>query len=154
MTSDTDIAGEAASGFVLTVRRTIDAPPERVFAAFTDKDLFAKWFGPHVGTAVVEEMDVRPGGRYGVLLLPESGERYRLSGSYREVSAPERLVFTWAWDWAPEVETVVTIELRARGNGTELLITHAGFADEALAGEHRKGWLAGLDSLASLLSTT
>jgi uncharacterized protein YndB with AHSA1/START domain len=154
MTSDTTIAGDAASGFTLTVSRRIAAPPARVFAAFTDKDLFAKWFGPHVGTAVVEEMDVRPGGRYSVLLLPESGERYRLTGSYREVEAPERLVMTWTWDWAAGVETVVTVEFRARADGTELVITHAGFPDEALAGEHRKGWRAGLDALAAVLSET
>jgi len=154
MTGDATVAGDTAHGLVLTVRRMIAAPPARVFAAFTDKDLFAQWFGPHAGKAVVEQMDVRPGGRYRVLLLPDSGETYRLSGSYREVVAGERLAFTWRWDWAAGVETLVSIEFRAVKGGTELVITHSGFPDETLAGEHRKGWLAGLDALAAMLPET
>ncbi len=71
----------------IRVERLFDAPREHVFSVWTDPALIPEWWGD--GT-VVEEMDVRPGGRW----------RFRTSygpveGEYREVVAPERLVQTF-----------------------------------------------------------
>jgi uncharacterized protein YndB with AHSA1/START domain len=71
----------------IRVERVFDAPRDHVFSVWTDPALIPEWWGD--GT-VVEEMDVRPGGRW----------RFRTSygpveGEYREVVAPERLVQTF-----------------------------------------------------------
>jgi len=71
----------------IRVERVFDAPREHVFSIWTDPALIPEWWGD--GT-VVEEMDVRPGGRW----------RFRtaygpVEGEYREVVAPERLVQTF-----------------------------------------------------------
>jgi uncharacterized protein YndB with AHSA1/START domain len=71
----------------IRVERVFDAPREHVFRIWTDPSLIPEWWGE--GT-VVEEMDVRPGGRW----------RFRtthgaVEGEFREVVAPERLVQTF-----------------------------------------------------------
>ena len=57
------------------------------------------------------------------------GEVHRVGGVYREVEPNSRLVYTWAWESTPERESLVTVEFRPSGEGTELLLTHQRFAD-------------------------
>jgi uncharacterized protein YndB with AHSA1/START domain len=71
----------------IRVERVFDAPRGHVFSVWTDPQLIPEWWGE---STVVEEMDVRPGGKwrfntgYGVV-----------EGEFREVEAPERLVQTF-----------------------------------------------------------
>jgi uncharacterized protein YndB with AHSA1/START domain len=71
----------------IRLERTFDAPREHVFSVWTDPALIPEWWGD--GT-IVEEMDVRPGGkwRFQTAYGPVEGE-------FREVAAPERLVQTF-----------------------------------------------------------
>jgi uncharacterized protein YndB with AHSA1/START domain len=46
----------------IVTERVFDAPRERVFAAFSDPELIAQWWGPRGVTTIVDQMDVRPGG--------------------------------------------------------------------------------------------
>ena len=76
-----------SSELEIRVERVFDAPRAHVFAVYTDPELIPEWWGE--GT-VVEEMDVRPGGRW----------RFRtafgvVEGEYREVDPPARLVQTF-----------------------------------------------------------
>ena len=72
----------------IRVERVFDAPREHVFRIWTDPDLIPEWWGE--GT-VVEEMDVRPGGRWRF----RTANGYAVEGEYREVVAPELLVQTF-----------------------------------------------------------
>jgi uncharacterized protein YndB with AHSA1/START domain len=60
------------------------------------------------------------------------------------VKPPERLVFTWEWEDDPDRkdagDTLVTIELRERGTGTEVVLTHERFPNERARREHEAGW--------------
>jgi uncharacterized protein YndB with AHSA1/START domain len=71
----------------IRVEREFDAPREHVFSVWTDPKLIPEWWGD--GT-VVEEMDLRPGGRWRF-----STAYGPVEGEYREVVAPERLVQTF-----------------------------------------------------------
>src|ERR1019366_4211753 len=80
--------------------RTINAPRELVFDAYTKAEHLAKWFGPH-GFRITAESDLRIGGKYHITMhgtdaLPEpyASEQYPMSGEYLEVKRPERLVYT------------------------------------------------------------
>jgi uncharacterized protein YndB with AHSA1/START domain len=67
---------------------------------------------------------------------------FYLSGTYREVRAPERLVYTWRWE-RPEMdvgETLVTVEFHDLGGATEVIVTHELFPDEAARDRHQEGW--------------
>jgi uncharacterized protein YndB with AHSA1/START domain len=97
------------------------------------------------------ELDVRPGGRYVIEIpVPKEGFTYRGSGVFREVKPPEKLVFTWAWEQVPPAkvtpedldgsESLVTIELFARGNSTEMIFTHENFPNAKVRDSHQKGW--------------
>lgn len=62
------------------------------------------------------------------------------------IERPHQLVFTWRWE-AEEDETLVTLQLMPSGAGTELVLTHQRFADEAGRDDHAKGWSDFLDRL-------
>jgi uncharacterized protein YndB with AHSA1/START domain len=98
------------------------------------------------------ELDTRPGGRYRFEVTTPEGERHVLSGEYRELRPPERLVFTWMWDGDAEFgETLVTVELFARGRSTELVLTHERFTNRTWRDRHSAGWSGCFDLLATEL---
>jgi uncharacterized protein YndB with AHSA1/START domain len=86
--------GTASADLVLT--RVLGAPGATVFKAWTDPRRFAQWWGPHGFTNPVCELDVRPGGAMRVHMRAPDGTVYPMTGTYREVVEPDRLVFTSA----------------------------------------------------------
>ena len=83
--------------------------------------------------------------------LPD-GPVFYLSGTYREVRPPEKLVYTWRWEAEPEYgETLVTVEFHDRGGSTEIVLTHELFPTEKARGEHERGWSGCCDKLAKIL---
>ena len=92
----------------LVVSRLIDAPPERVFEAWTKQ--LPQWWGPHGMTTPACEMDLRPGGVFRTVMRAPDGTEYPTRGVFLEVVAPERIVFTDAYDegWEPSPEAFFT----------------------------------------------
>lgn len=78
--------------FVLT--RTFAAPCARVFEAWTDRAQLARWWGPHGYTNPSVDADVRPGGRYRIVMRSPEGADNTITGEFVEVVPPERLVLT------------------------------------------------------------
>lgn len=138
----------------LTLRRHIKAPPEKVYAAWTEPDRLVKWFGPHetLGDTVTAELDVRVGGSYTASFTTEDGEYHKVGGTYREVEPGRRLVFTWAWHTTPERESLVTLTFSPDGDGTLFTLHHEQFADEAARDGHEHGWSGTLDKLEQLFA--
>ncbi len=129
------------AGPSLTLNRRYGAPREAVFRASTDAQVLKQWFAPGDDFSVSEvETDVRVGGRYRIVMRSTDGEAHRVGGVYREIEAPRRLVFTWAWESTPERESLVTVELKETGGGTELVLTHEAFVDADARDKHREGW--------------
>jgi uncharacterized protein YndB with AHSA1/START domain len=92
----------------IRVCRVFDAPRAHVFSVWTDPELIPEWWGE--GT-IVEEMDVRPGGTY--RFRTAFGE---ISGEFREVVPPERLVQTFQ-------NHLQTLEFEDLGERTKLTQT-------------------------------
>jgi uncharacterized protein YndB with AHSA1/START domain len=130
----------------LTLKRHLNAPPAKVYAAWTDPAKIAGWFGPGQIESVRAETDVRVGGRYRIV-MQASGDVHDVSGVYREVVPNEKLVFTWAWRSTPERESIVTVLLKADGDGTLLTLIHEQFFDEPARDRHQSGWTGALDKL-------
>jgi uncharacterized protein YndB with AHSA1/START domain len=124
------------------ITRTLAAPPERVWRAFTDPAVLAAWFWPPRFATTVEA-DVRVGGRY---RIDGPGAEMAVGGEYVAVEPPSRLTFTWRWDDQAE-ETLVTLRLAATDEGTEITLTHERFANDADRDNHAKGWSDCLDRL-------
>ena len=136
----------------LTLKRRLNAPPEKVFAAWTDPAQISKWFGPDAGPVKRAETDLRTGGRYTVEFRTEDGEDHHVSGIYREVVTNEKLQFTWAWRTMPERESLVTVLIKPDGDGSLLTLIHEQFFDEAARDGHNRGWSGCLDKLERLLA--
>jgi len=134
---------------VIRMTRTFDAPRERVFRAWTEPEQLAKWWGPKGFTVPDHTIDVRPGGAWRTTMRSPEGNDHVVAGVYREITPPERLVFTWGWETeGPRGhETVVTIELHERDGGTELQLTQELFENETSRDMHHQGWSGCMDSL-------
>ena len=125
----------------IKITRTYNAPREKVFRAWTDPEVIKKWFAPSDEFAVPEvQVDAKVGGRYRIVMRSPDGEYHRVGGVYREYLPPARLVFTWAWESTPEIESLVTVEFKDLGKSTELVLTHERFADEEARDKHQQGW--------------
>jgi uncharacterized protein YndB with AHSA1/START domain len=77
----------------LVIRRVFDAPRELVWKAFTESDCLAHWWGPKGFTMLVRTLDLRPGGIYHYSMRSPDGPIMWGIFVYRDVQAPERLVF-------------------------------------------------------------
>ncbi len=136
----------------LTVTRTIKASVDRVFDAWTQPEQMKRWAAPEGLEVQVAEVDLTVGGRYHIRMLSGEGVEYNAVGVYREVTRPNRLVYTWSWEEKEHDvgETLVTVEFKAQGENTEVVIVHEGFpATEARDG-HEQGWNGCLDRFEQL----
>lgn len=157
--------GQEDPGFTLQVRRTFAAPLEQVFAAWAQREQLEKWMCRDAPGHVIthHQQDIRTGGHYLLEIRdPAKNETYWGSGEYLEVKPPDKIVFTWSWkkqekdgsrtELHPESPTTrVTVEFFARGNSTEVVLTHAGFGSQKDHDEHAQGWNGCLDVLAKAL---
>jgi len=138
----------------LITTRVFDAPRELVFQAWTDPERLARWWGPKGFTNPVCEVDVRPGGAIRIHMRAPDGTVYPMTGVFREVSEPEKLVFTSSaldQNGQPMFEILNTVTFAAEGDTTKLTV-HARVtnpkpgAAQHLAGMEQ-GWSLSLDRL-------
>jgi uncharacterized protein YndB with AHSA1/START domain len=142
---------------VLRVERLLDAPPERVFAAWTDPAVLRRWWAAEPGWTTPEATtDVRVGGRYRLSMQDTHGSVRTVAGEYLEVDPPRRLVYTWAWephadDAQPGEPTIVTVEFVPEGSSTRVVLEQRTFRDAAQRDMHEHGWRGCLDNLDRVL---
>ena len=136
----------------LEVRRTIRAPRQRVFDAWTKAEELKAWHAPGPLSVSFAEIDLRPGGAYRIHMRAPDGTEHRVSGVYREVDPPKKVVYTWGWDGDHVVkDSVVTIEFHDVGGATEVVLRHA-IADDKERTNHEQGWIAIMDKLEAAYS--
>ncbi len=137
---------QAAAPPSLEVRRTIRAPRQRVFDAWTKAEELKAWHAPGPLTVSLAEIDLRPGGAYRIHMRAPDGTEHRVSGVYREIDPPKKVVYTWGWDGDhPVKDSVVTIEFHDRGASTEVVLRHAGISHDKERTGHTEGWTSILD---------
>jgi uncharacterized protein YndB with AHSA1/START domain len=111
----------------------IAAPPETVFAYWTDPVRMARWMGRDI------RLDPRPGGEFRV----DYNGSDIASGAFVTVEPPSRIVLTWGWeapgDATPPGASTVEVDLVPDGDGTILRLRHSGLVAEAVSG-HAEGW--------------
>ena len=154
------------TGRALAITRTLDAPRELVWKAWTEPERFMRWWGPKIFTSPRCEIDLRIGGRFlWCMRWPDGRENYT-TGEYVEIVPLERLVYTTTFadaegnavpasyygmgdDIAFEME--VTVTFAEQDGNTMMTLTHAGLPAGAISDSARQGWNESLDKLAASL---
>jgi len=124
----------------------IDAPREVVFNAWTKPQHVSEWWGPHGFTNPVCELDVRPGGAIRIHMRGPEGTVYPMTGVYREIVEPERLVFTSAAldkKGDPLFEVLNTATFADQGGKTKLTLQARVVKTTAGATQYLEGMQAG-----------
>ena len=125
----------------------------RVWRAWTEPERLKRWFTPAPWTTTECEIDLRPGGAYRIHMRAPDGTEHRVSGEYRVVDPPRKIVYPWGWDGDhPVKDSLGTIEFHERGAATEVVLTHSGITHELERANHGKGWTAILDKLEATYS--
>jgi uncharacterized protein YndB with AHSA1/START domain len=137
----------------LTLERTLHAPIRNVWKALTHGEEIARWFGPSDEfTIEVLEWDCRVGGGYRVAMHAPDGNTHTCFGVFRTVEEPRRLSYTWSWEGAPPMDTLVAFELEEDGTDTRLRLSHGGFPSHEVRDQHEMGWTGSLERLSRRVS--
>ena|SRR5690349_6194585 len=142
----------------LVTTRAFDAPRDLVWEAWTSPEHLPKWLlGPEGWTMPVCESDLRVGGAWHFVWRSEAdGSEMGMTGEYREITPPERLVSTQSWggDWPETLNTLVFTEVDGRTIMTQTILYPSQAArDEALATGMQQGMDAGFSRLDAYLRT-
>ena len=139
----------------LEIKRLIQAPRDRVYAAWTDPAQLKQWFGPENVQTHELVADARVGGKFRWDLSNPEGEKMTCRGEYRELQPGKKIVFTWQWeddeDWENHV-SIVTVELDDAGGETALRLTHEKLPNKESRDGHTRGWNSALDKLEKFFS--
>lgn len=140
----------------LRLERLIHADQARVFAAWTEPELLARWSAPEGLRIERGDADLRPGGAWSVVMVEADGTRHEAFGVYREVEPPARLVYTHAWRTGDgsgaTPETLLTVEFRPEGDDTRVVLVQQGFASRESRDGHRGGWSSAMDHLEEMFA--
>jgi uncharacterized protein YndB with AHSA1/START domain len=130
----------------IQIERVFDAPRDRVYAAFTDPELIPQWWGRYEDTVTVDRMDVRTGGDWRFVTVSEKdGEEHAFRGSFRDVTPPERIVWTFEWEGMPGYVSVETVTFEELGEQTKVTSTSLFFTNEERDGMIESGMEKGLN---------
>ena len=146
------------------VSHRFNAPPARVFDAWLDPDAIGRWLLASSPDDDIIHIDRAPhvGGKFS-FKVRRAGQEIDHVGEYRELARPRRLAFTFdvvgggapvpggaAADLHANTPSVVSIDLAASGNGTELVLSHEGVPPE-MRDKTRGGWKIILDEIGGML---
>lgn len=152
----TDSTSQIASDRRVLITRIFEAPRERVFAAWTDPDQIAAWYGPAHFDAPREHVHVDPrvGGRWEVTMVQHgTGVEHPVRYEIVELVAPELIVLRCAP--MPELGlpegTLTRVELHDHGDKTRMTLSDGPYPPDG-GGHAEAGWNGALDKLGALLA--
>ena len=129
---------------IFVVERRYDAAPARVFAAWSDHEAKARWFGSPEDRF---ELDFRVGGHELHRGIDPNGNAYTFRAVYQDIVEPERILYTYEMllDETRISVSVATVELRPDGDGTLLVYTEqTAFLDGHDTPAQRQGGMGAL----------
>ncbi len=135
---------------ILRLERIFAATPQQLFDAWTIPDQLVRWWGPEGCTTPHHDLDVRQGGAWITTMRHNDGSENTVSGVYRVIEPPRRLVFTWAWhnEGARGDETEVALDFDSVDGGTRMVLVQQTFQSDELCDKHRTGWTSCFNDLA------
>jgi uncharacterized protein YndB with AHSA1/START domain len=141
--NETQIVADPALPTIV-ITREFDAPPDRVFRAYTEPDLVRQWLGPRRLAMRIERYDVRTGGSYRYLHVEEDGTEYAFRGVFHEVRPRERIVQTFTFEGYPDgvsLETALFEDLDGRTRVTTTSVVDSVEGRDAIIASGMEGGL-------------
>jgi uncharacterized protein YndB with AHSA1/START domain len=149
----------------VSIKRTINLPPDKVWKAWTDADTFKKWWGPKSFTCPSCTIDLKVGGKYLACMKAPDGKEYWSTGYFREIVPMKKIVYTDSFsddkgnvipaseldmpgEWP--LELLVTLEFENVDGITRLSLQQTGIPEEAYD-DCVKGWQESFDKMESNL---
>ena len=130
----------------LTVSRNIAAPAARVFDAWLDPVMLARFMRPMPGMEAPKVAnDPKEGGQFEIIMHTPSGDIPH-TGTYKEISPHSRIIFTWDSPFTAEGSTV-TLDFAEANGATDVTLTHVTFPSEESRDNHQNGWTQILETL-------
>jgi uncharacterized protein YndB with AHSA1/START domain len=144
----------------LTIVRTLNAPQDLVWHAWSDPEHFKKWWGPKEFSCSVAKIEFRVGGKFLANMIAADGNVIWSLGIYKVIDPKTKIVFsdffanekgdivTGAEYGMPEVteEMTVTVLFKDVNGKTEMTIIHEGLPDAHYTGANT-GWNTSIDKL-------
>ena len=128
----------------IMIERTVNAPRELVWRAWTEADQIKAWWGPNGFTTTIHEMDVTVGGVWRFMMHGPDGTDYPNKVVYREIVKPERLVYDHTDDRDPPSQQFqTTVTFAAHGRKTKVTLRALFASAEARAASVKFGAIEG-----------
>ena len=129
-----------ATDLKLETSRVINAPREKLFDAWLDPAMLARFMTPMPDMEIPEaKTDGVVGGRF--LVVMRAGDQdLPHEGTYKEIDRPNRLAFTWESPMSPIEDSTVTVDFDEADGGTKVTLSHVRFPSEESRDNHMKGW--------------
>ena len=140
---------DTIENYSVTMNRTLNAPMQSVYEAWTQKDALTTWFKAHPDMqTIINTFDLTVGGKYHFEMREPDGTPHVMYGEYVSLSPFSQLVFTWKWETDElKVDSLVTIDLLEKDGKTEMTLLHERFDSQQLADMHDEGWTGCLAQL-------
>jgi uncharacterized protein YndB with AHSA1/START domain len=142
----------------IEIIREFEAPPERVFRAYTEPDLVARWLGPRRLEMRIDEYDARTGGSYRYVHRDSDGTEYAFRGVFHEVRPVDRMVQTFTFEDYPDGVALETATFEDLGGRTRVttrsLLESFEARDGMVASGMEVGVREGYERLDELLAET
>ena len=135
----------------LSVSRTINAPAEKIFNAWLDPEMLARFMIPGEGMTVPKAAtDPVEGGRFDIVMKGGDNELPH-AGTYKKIDRHSQLIFTWESPYSVD-DSTVTLDFKPQGDSTKVTLSHVKFANEEARDNHKGGWTGILAKLESELT--
>ncbi len=150
----------------LVITRVFDAPRELVWKAWSDPELYKRWWGPKFFTCPAAKIDFRVGGKYISCMRSAQGHEFWSTGTYLEIVPFERIVYSDSFadengntvhasyynmpgdDWP--LELMVTVQLEDYEGRTKMTLTHTGIPAGMMSEMTGQGWNESFDKMVEI----
>lgn len=143
---------------VVRITREFAAPVAKVFHAHVDRDLYARWSGPHELSTTISEWECRTGGSWRYAQTDGEGNTYEFYGSFHEVRPDEVIVQTFTFVGFPDSVSLDRVMFEDLGDGRSRLVATSQLdsfeaRDGMVEAGMEQGIVEGYEKLDDLLAT-